>query len=162
MDKPQSSLIDELLTANSAFLLAALGAESRRLFNAAVEQWGIGWPGQTVLTALHALSRFGPMYQKQVADFAGIDPRNLGPVIDGLENSGLVERQTSRDDRRIYQLQLTAQGRAKAKQIQSVRSKIEQNMTGCLSDKERESLHRLLMKVWENSEVSEGFRSWIK
>ena len=158
MERPKINVIDELLINNDGFLLSTLGSEARRQFTEAVEQWGLGWQGQSTLTSLQALLQHGTVSQKQLADFVGIDPRNLVPIVDALERNDMIKRMPNPTDRRGYQLQLTSQGKTMTKQIYDARSKIEQRMFAGLTMNERKTLHKLLVKLWNNSDISQGFR----
>ncbi len=162
MDRPKRNLIDELLVKSNGFLLAMLGVESRRRFTEGVEQLGLSWQGQNVITALCVLAQYGAVSQKQVADFTGIDPRNLVSVIDSLERLTLIQRIPNPADRRGYQLELTAHGESIAKRTHKIRAQLESDMLAPLTNQEREVLHGLLKKLWEHTDMSLGFRSLTK
>jgi DNA-binding MarR family transcriptional regulator len=142
-------MLSELLQSNG-YLIAALGAESRRRFMDAVNQWEVGWQHQSVLTALLGLDEHGATSQKQLADFVGIDPRNLVAVIDGLEQRHLIERLPNPEDRRSYSIKLTAEGVKLAKQILTMSEQLEADMFACLTTAEKTTLHNILLKLHEN------------
>jgi len=157
MTRPKMNIIDEVFIKHDGFLLAMLGMELRRKFTDAVEQLGLSWQGQNVVIALRALAKYGPVSQKQVADFVGIDPRNLVVVIDTLEQQAILQRMPNPTDRRGYQLELTAHGQTIAQQIPSIRSKLETDMFAPLTADEKKVMHTLLYKLWEHSDISKGF-----
>ncbi|HSX06722.1 MAG TPA: MarR family transcriptional regulator [Candidatus Saccharimonadia bacterium] len=156
------SSIGELLTQNNAFLLAMLGAESRRRFTEAVEALDMGWQGQNVITSLCVFAQYGAVSQRQLADFVCVDPRNLVTVIDNLEQQGLLKRVPNPTDRRGYQMQITKKGKAIAERIQKLRTELEADMLVMLTAQEKTTLHGLLKKVWESTDVSSGFREAAK
>jgi DNA-binding MarR family transcriptional regulator len=152
----------ELLTQNSAFLLAMLGAESRRKFTEAVEELDMGWQGQNVITSLCIFAKYGAISQRQLADFVCIDPRNLVTVIDNLEQRGLLKRAPNPNDRRGHQMQITPKGKEVAERIQTIRTELEADMLAALTDEEKRRLHTLLKKVWDSTDISAGFRAVTK
>ncbi len=160
MEQPKTTVIDEVFIESSAFLLARLGMESRRKFTELVEPLGLSWQGQNVITALYALTKNGTVSQKQLADFVGIDPRNLVSVIDVLEHLSMLKRMPNLTDRRGYRIQLTVQGEAMARQTEEFRTKLEKNMLASLSTDEKNVLHVLLKKLWEHSDSSQGFQAF--
>jgi DNA-binding MarR family transcriptional regulator len=152
------NIVDEVLIKSPAFLLGRLGIQMRRQFKDAVEKLDVGWQEQSVLSSLHLLVRHGVVSQRRLADFTGIDPRNLVPIIDSLEKRQTVRRLSNPTDRRGYHMQLTAQGETLAKQIQEIRERIESDALACLTASEKKELHKILVKLWDYSEISKGFR----
>lgn len=144
-------LLSQILESDG-FLLATLGAESRQRFMQTIRRWDVGWQQQSVLTALLRLAAQGGPSQKQLGDFVGIDRRNLVPVIDGLEERGLVERTAHPTDRRRYRVRLTASGKDMAQQIEAARQELEVAMFACLAADEKRHLHRLLLKLHRSIE----------
>ncbi len=162
MERSEWNSMHELLTQNNAFLLAMLGAESRRKFTEAVEELDMGWQGQNVITSLCVFAKYEAVSQRQLADFVCIDPRNLVTVVDSLEQHGLLKRVPNPNDRRGYQMQITTKGKKVAERIQTIRTKLEAEMLGMLSDEEKTILHGLLKKVWDSTDISTGFRAPTK
>ncbi|SRR6266550_10342 len=146
-----NSVLSKLLASNG-FLIATLGAESRRRFMHTVSQWEVGWSEQSVLTALLDLSGSSPITQKQVADFVNVDPRNLVSVIDSLQKRNLAERTPHPDDRRSYHLRLTEAGASLAHKLRAESIKLEDDMFGSLSGDERATLNQLLVKLYKSTE----------
>ncbi len=157
MTRSTGTTITSILAKNSGFLLAMLGGESRRKFAEAIERFGISWQGLHVISFLPALTALGPVSQKRLADFTGVDPRNLVATIDALEEQGLVQRKPNPTDRRGYQLELTDKGADIQKKLRAIRSDIEASMFASLTEAERTTFHKLLEKLWEHSDLSQGF-----
>lgn len=159
MEQSEQKSMHDILTQNNAFLLAMLGAESRRRFTEAVEELDMGWQGQNVITALCVFAKFETVSQRQLADFVCIDPRNLVTVIDNLEQRGLLKRTPNPTDRRGYQMQITEAGKAIAARIQAIRTELEADMLIALTEDEKAVLHGMLKKVWESMDVLAGFQA---
>src|SRR5712692_2616515 len=86
-----------VLLASTGYLLARVGSESRRRFVLALEERDLTLAQYGVLMILGEL-KTGP--QRELADAAGIDPRNLVPILDELENRRLIRRGSDANDRR--------------------------------------------------------------
>lgn len=64
-----------------------------------------------LLAALHGLSSSGARpSQRQLADFAGLEPMYVSKLARTLERAGLIERTGDPDDTRAVQLTLTDRG----------------------------------------------------
>ena len=92
------------LLSSTAFLLAMVGAESRKRWVGGLARWALR---PSHFAALMALDEIGPISQQDLARLVGVDPRNLVPVVDLLEQRSLVERQPHPTDRRRHAVRLT-------------------------------------------------------
>lgn len=99
-----------------------------------------------VLSLLHANPGIS---QKQVAQGIGVAPPNLAPVLERLEARGLLGRQRSRSDGRMQRFSLTAEGLALCAQAEKQALLIEDDAAGVLTGDERDTLLRLLRKLYE-------------
>src|SRR3954453_24066736 len=61
--------------------------------------------------ALVVLAAEGPMSQRRLGATQGVDRTTTVAVLDALQARGLVERRRDPRDRRVYTVQLTADGR---------------------------------------------------
>src|SRR5260370_9297365 len=86
------------LLKSTGYLLARVGSESRRRFVEALATEGLTLAAYSVLMLLGAI---GEMTQRELGNAAGIDPRNLVPILDDLEERGLLLRGKHRTDRRL-------------------------------------------------------------
>jgi DNA-binding MarR family transcriptional regulator len=89
--------------------------------------------------------------QTELADLMGIERMTAGVHVGRCIRSGLVRRDRSVDDRRKYQLYVTAKGEANLRRIVSLIPLHEQFLFGRLSRAERASLYRLLRKLIDGS-----------
>ena len=124
----------EQLTESSGFLLAELGQESHDRFMAHVNRHELGWPHQSVLTALLDLREDGATSQKQLGEFARIDPRNLVAILDALEARALVERVPIPADRRRSGIRLTERGGQLARELRATGVALEREFLAPLGD----------------------------
>jgi MarR family transcriptional regulator, lower aerobic nicotinate degradation pathway regulator len=139
--------IEQGFAASSGFLLARLGAESRRLWARMLAERELTPQQFGMLTALGTL---GETYQQRLAGFVGIDPRNAVPVLDALRGRGLVDRTPDPGDRRRALLRLTAAGARLVSELGAAGAEIEDELLGVLDVRERATLHRLLRKLFDS------------
>lgn len=69
-----------------------------------------------LVATLHMLGDTA-MTMRELAETIGLEPSNLTGIVDRLEARGLVERQSSPDDRRIKKVSLTRAGLAMRKRL---------------------------------------------
>jgi MarR family transcriptional regulator, lower aerobic nicotinate degradation pathway regulator len=146
------SNIETKLSESSGFLLAMLGQESRRRFMVEVNRRELGWPHQSVLGALLTLHGAGTTSQRQLGEYVGIDPRNLVAILDVLEERQLVERVPDPADRRRSGVRLTERGAELASELRLMGDSLEREFFSSLSPAERDTLHRLLLKLYRGIE----------
>jgi DNA-binding MarR family transcriptional regulator len=138
---------------SAAFLLAQLGAYASGQFAKRLEPLGFT-PAQAgifrIIAATPGLS------QQELADKLGMYASRLVAVIDDLEKRGLVERQPSNSDRRLYALHLTKSGKDQLAAIGMVAREHARDLLDGLSDEERLTLTALLERVAKKKGLEEG------
>lgn len=87
--------------------------------------------------------------QKEVAQGIGVAPPNLAPVLERLEARGLLVRQRSDRDGRKQRFSLTDAGLTLCRSAEKEALRIEDEAASVLSDSERDTLLRLLRKLYE-------------
>lgn len=81
-------------------------------------------------TTLRALSRGGDaMPQVELAARVGIEAPTLVGILDGLVNSGFVQRRASTSDRRVKTVHLTAKALRKLEQIEQIAQALRHEVT---------------------------------
>lgn len=90
--------------------------------------------------ALSSLARNAPATSAELARIENISAQSMHATITGLERRGLVSRDADPTDRRRMLLQLTAAGRAKARDKRSARSAQLAGILAGLTDDERATL----------------------
>ena len=87
-----------------------------------------------------------PMPMRELAALLVVDPPNLTPVVDDLERSGLVERQTHPTDRRVKLVVATPEGAALADRANEILARPPVGLSELPAD-ELESLTRILTQL---------------
>src|SRR3954449_2074039 len=141
--------LPEELVASSTFLLKRLGFSAKERGFKAYEQEGLHPYHHAILLALDQGSH---ETQGAIADALGYDRGQLVGLLDELEEQGLVERRRDPNDRRRHLVQLTAEGKKALRRLRALTQQIEDEFFAPLSEKERETLHALLLRLAEKHE----------
>lgn len=125
-------------------LLKAASAACERDLNNALSAIGISHCQASILVKLQSS---GPFTMSAVSKELCCHKSNVTQVVDGLAARGLIERKTSREDRRVSVLTLTAKGRALGAKAQTALAERARGCVGCFSVKERNMLVGLLERA---------------
>lgn len=93
----------------------------------------------------------GPRTPAELADAAGVTRATMTGLIDTLERDGLVKREPDPDDRRMMSVVLTAKAERFLKQFLPGHFKVIAQLLAPLSESERKTLVRLLVKVQQHA-----------
>lgn len=135
---------NEELRTSPGYLLARVGAESRRRWTQALGSAGLRPSHFGVLMTLGLL---GDASQRRLGLAIGVDPRNLVGVIDHLQERGLIVRRVDRGDRRRHSVRLTSVGRDLLVELRKAGEAAERELLGALEPAEEAELTRLLTKL---------------
>jgi DNA-binding MarR family transcriptional regulator len=139
-----TSRLDADLQRSPGYLLALVGAESRRRWTRALGSAGLRSSHFGVLMTLGVL---GEASQRRVGLAIGVDPRNLVGVVDQLQERGLVERRVDSGDRRRHAVRLTPQGQELLVELRKAGESAERELLANLEPEELAELTRLLAKL---------------
>jgi DNA-binding MarR family transcriptional regulator len=97
---------------STGYLLWHLTLRWRAGLDRALAPLGLTSAQYAVLASLYGLSRGGARpSQRELADYAGLEPMHVSKLVRALERAGLVERAGNPADTRAVQLSLTDRGR---------------------------------------------------
>lgn len=102
----------------------------------------------TLFASLALIDVNAGLKQTDLAQAIHLDRSTVVSVIDNLEGRGLVERKRAVDDRRSNSLSLTRKGKALLAKLRPMVEQHEQRLVQNLSADERETLVRLLAKIF--------------
>ena len=145
---PFPQLPDELV-ASATFLLKRLGFAAKEQAMEAYEQTGLHPYHHAILIVVGEGS---PETQGAIADTLGYDRGQLVGLLDELEERGLVERRRDPNDRRRHLVELTPDGKRTLRRLRGLAGQIDDEFLAPLSDKERATLHALLLRLAEKHE----------
>lgn len=102
---------------------------------------------QVTLGILSVIAANPGVNQGSVGKVLGIQRANMVALINELVDAGLIDRQTSKADRRAFELSVTAQGKAKLAESMKHIAAHEERMLAGLSGADRAMLIDLLGRI---------------
>lgn len=128
-------------------LVMRLARTLRRRGMTALEPYGLA-PHQ--VRALLVVARHEPMRLGELAAHLRVAPRSVTDVVDALEGHRLVSRSPDPTDRRAQVVGLTDTGRTVVGEVAAARRRGADEVFGRLSDRDRETLRRILVRLDED------------
>jgi DNA-binding MarR family transcriptional regulator len=126
-----------------------LQAESRRLAKEQCAKHGIT---ATQLNALKLLQSVGDLSLSDLSKKMSATNSAITGLVDRMVEAGLVAREQSAEDRRVWKIKLTPEGRAMAKKVDVAPWEILQTALMALPPAELEQLITTLLKVADHVE----------
>jgi DNA-binding MarR family transcriptional regulator len=105
-------------------------------------------------SVLSVIERNPGLKQTQVSKALSIKRTNFVPLLDSLEERGLVKRKAAATDRRSYALHLTAKGRTLMERLNALWAEQEQRVRERIGDEGRAQLFDLLGRLVELGDPS--------
>lgn len=139
------------VNAQTGFLLRKVSTASFNAFAEIVGEHGLHPMHFGMLMILAAEE---PVSQHELGERTGVDPSTMVARMDALEERGLIERLRNAEDRRSYEIRLSAEGRKLLTQLRRKAKAHGDRFFGPLTEDERAELHRLLTKL--AAEIDEG------
>lgn len=132
-----------------------LQAESRRLAKEQCAKHGIT---ATQLNALKLLQSVGDLSLSDLSKKMSATNSAITGLVDRMVEAGLVAREQSAEDRRVWKIRLTAEGKAMAKKVDVAPWELLQTALLALPPAELEQLIKTLLKVADHIEDVVGTR----
>jgi DNA-binding MarR family transcriptional regulator len=136
-----------------AFLLAQLGAHAASQFAEKLKVIGLAPPDAGILRVLRVAAGLS---QQELATRLGIHPSRVVAILDHLEKRRFVERRPNPEDRRLYSLHLTPEGREALERIGKVAREHQEALLSALNKEECEALSSMLLKVADQQGLMRG------
>lgn len=150
MEKKEVGLVNSIgYLLNKAalyFKINALQIFKENNFSITLEQFGI----------LCILNRDNGIYQRQLAKMSLKDRPNITRLIDILEEKGFVYRETDPNNKRIYKVFITENGKKQVEQIRPFLMNLHNKAINKISDEQHDSLKAILGQICEN--LDEDFK----
>lgn len=141
----------EAVNAYTGFLLRKVATAMFADFSGRLEPHGLH---PMHFGMLEIIAAEAPISQQALGERIGIDPSTMVARMDVLEEQGLVERARRPDDRRAYEIKLTAEGGRRLERLREDAAAHSERFLAPLTVGEREKLHRLLLKLAEGVDAS--------
>ncbi len=104
----------------------------------------------TQASLLGYVAEFGETTQTRLADHLGIGRAAIGSVVDHLEQRGLVERHPDPDDRRVWRVGITDDGREMVERIDAVDRQLRGELRYGIGREERQALAWVMTRLQQN------------
>lgn len=121
-----------------------------RVFEHLLQQSGVEAFNGPQGRILDALWQSDGSASREVSQRTGLAPSTLTSMLDRMEATGLLRRQSDPDDRRITRLYLTEQAQALKSRYEAVSGQMTEVYFRGFSDDEIECLESLLTRVLQN------------
>ena len=121
-----------------------LTTEGRRLARERCARYGIT---ATQLSVIKMLSEIGDLSLSRLSSLIRANNSTVTGIVDRMERDGLVRREQSEDDRRVWMIKLTERGRRLARGIDIAPWDTLRNAVLRLPEREREQLLLILSRV---------------
>jgi DNA-binding MarR family transcriptional regulator len=128
------------LTSDLCWLLSRASHALTTELTAALEKKGMSPRAHSVL----ATATTGEYTQSEVARAVGLDKTTMVVTLDELEAAGLAERRPSPGDRRVRVIGVTAAGRRKLREAETIMDRVRDDVLSSLSAADREVFLRAL------------------
>ncbi|MEU3271987.1 MarR family winged helix-turn-helix transcriptional regulator [Saccharomonospora sp. NPDC006951] len=99
---------------------------------------------------LATLTEFGPESQANLGRRTGIHLSDIVAAVNELAEAGFVDRSPDPADRRRNVITVTATGRTRLDELETVLGQVQEELLAPLNDQEREQLVSLLAKVLDH------------
>jgi MarR family transcriptional regulator for hemolysin len=104
----------------------------------------------TQASLLAYVAEFGAITQTRLAEKMGTGRAAMGTVVDGLEKRGLIERHPDPDDRRVWRVDITSDGRELAARVVGVDEVLRGELRHGIGREERQALSWVLTRLQVN------------
>ncbi|WP_053384624.1 MarR family winged helix-turn-helix transcriptional regulator [Leucobacter celer] len=135
---------DSTLAEDLSFLLARANANSLAIGHRALRAFGLKSRSYSVLSL--ACDDLRPS-QRELADFLRLDPSQVVAIIDGLEERGLVRRETDPRDRRSRVIVPSDEGRRLEREARAAVLAAESELHASFTGEERARFAELLRRL---------------
>lgn len=141
-DVPQSAL--DFASHSATHLLHRAGQHAEEMFARASGSLGITARQFVVLAAIDGMERPS---QTALCDVSGIDRSTLADIVRRLEMRGLVHRERTKADARMYAVSVTPDGKALLQAAAPLAREVEHELLAPFNTEEREAFKSLLRRV---------------
>lgn len=119
----------------------------REAFDARLAPLGLNL---TQASLLGYVAEFGATTQTRLADHLGIGRAAIGSVVDRLQGRRLVERRPDADDRRVWLVNITPEGRELAAEVAEIDEVLRAELRRGIGREERQALAWVMTRLQQN------------
>jgi DNA-binding MarR family transcriptional regulator len=138
----------KLVSSSTTHLLHRTGQLAEDLFSRLVGNLGITARQFVVLSVVDGLE---DPSQTLLCEVSGIDRSTLADIVARLVQRGLLSRQRTRRDARMYAVRITDEGKRMLEQATPIAEKVDAALLAALTPSEQENFNALLQKILSRS-----------
>ncbi|GFE62425.1 MarR family winged helix-turn-helix transcriptional regulator [Geobacter sp. AOG2] len=139
--------MDQTLENSVGFIMTRTTLRYKNELGRRLKPYGVT-PEQWV--TLHRLREQDGLTQKELADQIFKDQPTITRILDKLEQKQLIRRSASPEDRRVFRVHLTDQGRHLQEQLMAVSQQVREEAGQGITERELTALKATLNKIWSN------------
>ncbi len=125
----------------------AAARQIRHLYDARFAELDLNLSQASILAYV---AEFGAKTQTELAGRMGLGRAATGTAIDQLEARGLLERHPDPEDRRVWMIDVTTEGRSLVRQVTEIDTVVRKQLRVGISRSERQELASLLVRIQQN------------
>lgn len=125
----------------------AAARQIRQLYDARFAELNLNLSQASILAYV---TEFGAKTQTELAGRMGLGRAATGTVIDQLEARGLLQRHPDPEDRRVWMIDATIDGRNLVDQVTDIDTIVREQLRVGISRSERQELASLLVRIQQN------------
>jgi DNA-binding MarR family transcriptional regulator len=141
----------EFASSSATHLLHRAGQHAEELFARSSGDLGITARQFIVLAAIDGLDQPS---QTALCAVSGIDRSTLADIVRRLEMRGLIHRQRTKTDARMYAVSVTEEGRSILKRAAPIARDVEEEILAGFGDAERETFKAFLARIMSTSQAA--------
>jgi DNA-binding MarR family transcriptional regulator len=134
------------LSRNTVFNLLRLGKRYGHVLEDRLHPLGLSRSQARVLTVL---AENDGLTASDLLPCIAVEPASMTRLLQGLERSGLIQRQPHPTDGRASLLSLTERGRAEQRRVVDLMAALDQELSSVLTEREEEALLQILGRLSE-------------
>ncbi|MEM9034917.1 MAG: MarR family transcriptional regulator [Actinomycetota bacterium] len=119
----------------------------REAYDARLEALGLHLSQASLLSYV---ADFGPQAQSRIAERLALGRAATGSMVDALEARGLVRRLPDPDDRRVWLVEITPEGKDVVAEIAEVDQRLRSELRAGTTREDRQQLAELLVRLQSN------------
>jgi DNA-binding MarR family transcriptional regulator len=136
----------EFASNSATHLLHRAGQHAEELFARATAELGVTARQFIVLAAIDGMDQPS---QTALCDVSGIDRSTLADIVRRLEMRGLIHRERTKTDARMYAVGVTPEGQRILERAAPIAREVEADLLSCLKPAEQETFKSLLRRLVE-------------
>lgn len=140
----ENASVHPVLQTTLGYCLSKAAMRSKAMLDEALKPYGLLTYQYAIL---RVLKHSGPLSQIVICNDLSIDKASMVRFLDGLENLKLISRTSSKEDRRIKNIEMTPKGFKMYETLEKIRAQVQDQFLSPLSAEERKAYAKIIPKL---------------